>query len=150
MSDGGAGDVDALRPFLLVASFVNPHDIVLFPAWQQRSPVRPSPLDPPHVPAAPTADEDLSTKPAAQIAFREAYYSGYGVAPAIDRTYTRNAQRYRDLYYRLHAEVDGPIDRVRRAVTEGGSAECGAGADGRSRRSAGGTRRPAPEVVQPV
>ena len=116
-----AGDAEALRPFLLVASFVNPHDIVLFPAWQQRSPVRPSPLDPPHVPAAPTADEDLSTKPAAQIAFREAYYSGYGVAPAIDRIYTRNAQRYRDLYYRLHAEVDGPIDRVRRAVTEGGS-----------------------------
>ena len=28
-----AGDAEALRPFLLVASFVNPHDIVLFPAW---------------------------------------------------------------------------------------------------------------------
>ena len=60
-------------------------------------------------------------QPAAQIAFREAYYSGYGPAPAINRTYERNAQRYRDLYYRLHAEVDAPIDRVRRAVTEGGS-----------------------------
>jgi arylsulfatase A-like enzyme len=116
-----AGDADALRPFLLVASFVNPHDIVLFPAWSRRSPVQPSPLDPPKVPAAPTADEDLSTKPAAQIAFREAYYSGYGPAPAIDRTYTSGAQRYRDLYYRLHADVDAPIDRVRRAVTEGGS-----------------------------
>ncbi len=116
-----AGDVDAMRPFLLVASFVNPHDIVLFPAWQRRSPVRPSPLDPPPIPPAPTADEDLSTKPAAQIAYREAYYSGYGPAPAIDRTYTRQAQRYRNLYYRLHAEVDAPIDRVRRAVTEGGS-----------------------------
>ncbi|EFG77877.1 arylsulfatase [Mycobacterium parascrofulaceum ATCC BAA-614] len=116
------GDPAALRPFLLVASFVNPHDIVLFPAWVRRSPVEPSPLDPPAVPAPPTADEDLSTKPAAQIAFREAYYSGYGPAPAVDRTYGRNAQRYRDLYYRLHAEVDGPIDRVRRAVTEGGSA----------------------------
>ncbi len=116
-----AGDADALRPFLLVASFVNPHDIVLFPAWVRRSPVQPSPLDPPKVPAAPTADEDLSTKPAAQIAFREAYYTGYGVAPAVDRTYHSNAQRYRDLYYRLHAEVDTPIDRVRRAVTDGGS-----------------------------
>jgi arylsulfatase A-like enzyme len=117
-----AGDADALRPFLLVASFVNPHDIVLFPAWQRRSPLTPSPsLDPPHVPAAPTADEDLRTKPAAQIAFREAYYSGYGPAPAIGRGYKRNAQQYRDLYYRLHAEVDGPLDRVRRAVTEGGS-----------------------------
>lgn len=117
-----AGDAEALRPFLLVASFVNPHDIVLFPAWQRRSPVTPSPsMDPPHVPAAPTAAEDLRTKPAAQIAFREAYYSGYGPAPAISRTYRRNAQQYRDLYYRLHAEVDAPLDRVRRAVTEGGS-----------------------------
>ncbi|ULE33995.1 sulfatase-like hydrolase/transferase [Mycobacterium sp. IDR2000157661] len=116
-----AGDQAAMRPFLLVASFVNPHDIVLFPAWARRSPIQPSPLDPPSVPAPPTAEEDLSTKPAAQIAFREAYYSGYGPAPAIDRTYTRNAQRYRDLYYRLHAEVDGPIDRVRRMVTENGS-----------------------------
>ena len=116
-----AGDQAALRPFLLVASFVNPHDIVLFPTWSRRGPVKPSPLDPPPVAPAPTADEDLSTKPAAQIAFREAYYSGYGPAPMINRTYDRKAQQYRDLYYRLHAEVDGPIDRVRRAVTEGGS-----------------------------
>ncbi|MGZ8802447.1 MAG: sulfatase-like hydrolase/transferase, partial [Mycobacterium sp.] len=117
-----AGDPAALRPFLLVASFVNPHDIVLFPAWARRNPLQPSPLDPPPVPPAPTAKEDLSTKPAAQIAFREAYYSGYGPARAIERTYRRQAQQYRDLYYRLHAEVDTPIDRVRRAVTEGGSA----------------------------
>ncbi|MFV0494049.1 sulfatase-like hydrolase/transferase [Mycobacterium sp.] len=116
-----AGDPAALRPFLLVVSFVNPHDIVLFPGWVRRSPVRPSHLDPPPVPAAPTSDEDLSTKPAAQIAFRETYYSGYGPARVVKRNYSRNAQRYRDLYYRLHAEVDGPIDRVRHAVTEGGS-----------------------------
>lgn len=114
-----AGDPQALRPFLLVASFVNPHDIVLFPQWVRRSPVKPSPLDPPHVPAAPTADEDLSTKPAAQIAFREAYYSGYGPAAVMERTYRRNAQQYRNLYYRLHAQVDGPLERVRRAVVEG-------------------------------
>jgi len=114
-----AGEPDALRPFLLVASFVNPHDIVLFPTWVLRSPLRSSPLDPPHVPPAPTADEDLRTKPAAQIAFREAYYSGYGPAPAIQTVYDRFGQRYRDLYYRLHAEVDTPIDQVRRAVTGG-------------------------------
>ncbi|MEJ6537606.1 MAG: sulfatase-like hydrolase/transferase, partial [Mycobacterium sp.] len=112
-----AGDPEALRPFLLVASFVNPHDIVLFPAWVVRSPVKPSHLDPPQVPPAPTADEDLRTKPAAQIAFREAYYSGYGPAGPVEQIYQRNGQRYRDLYYRLHAEVDSPIDRVRRAVT---------------------------------
>lgn len=116
-----AGDREALRPFLLVASFVNPHDIVLFPTWVLRSPVKPSPMDPPHIPPSPTAEEDLRTKPAAQIAFREAYYSGYAPGPAIEAIYQRNAQRYRDLYYRLHAEVDSPIDRVRRTVTDGGS-----------------------------
>ena len=115
------GEPEALRPFLLVASFVNPHDIVLFPAWVLRSPVKPSHLDPPAVAPAPTADEDLRDKPAAQIAFREAYYSGSGPAGPVEQIYTRNGQRYRDLYYRLHAEVDSPIDRVRRAVTDGGS-----------------------------
>lgn len=114
-----AGDAAALRPFLLVASFVNPHDIVLFPAWSRRSPLKASPLDPPQVPAAPTANEDLRSKPAAQAAFRDAYYSGYGPAASVARTYRRKAQEYRDLYYRLHAEVDGPLDRVRRAVTAG-------------------------------
>lgn len=118
------GDADALRPFLLVASFVNPHDIVLFPAWVRRgNPLAPSPLDPPHVSPAPTAAEDLRTKPAAQIAYRAAYPSGYGPAAVVSRTYERRAQEYRDLYLRLHAEVDRPLDRVRRAVTEGGSEE---------------------------
>jgi arylsulfatase A-like enzyme len=118
-----AGDADALRPFLLVASFVNPHDVVIFPAWQRKNPVAPSPLDPPTVPAPPTRDESLADKPAAQVAYRQAYYSGYGPAPAVERIYRKNEQAYRDLYYRLHAEADGPIDRVRRAVTEGGSTD---------------------------
>lgn len=116
-----AGDRQALRPFLLVASFVNPHDIVLFPIWQRRSPLAASRLDPPHVPEAPTRHDDMTTKPAAQIAYRNAYYSGYGPAPAVARLYERNEQAYRDLYYRLHAEGDAPLDRVRRAVTENGS-----------------------------
>lgn len=116
-----AGDPEALRPFLLVASFVNPHDIVLFPAWTRRMPIKPGPLDPPHVTEAPTQNEDLSLKPSAQIAFRESYPSAYGPPSAIARIYRTNAQQYRDLYYRLHAEVDTPLDRVRKAVTEGGS-----------------------------
>ncbi len=118
-----AGDSDALRPFLLVASFVNPHDIVLFPAWLRRNPISPSPLDPPAVPAAPTADEDLAAKPAAQSAYRASYPSGYGFAPLVGRAYKQNAQQYRDLYYRLHAEVDAPLDRVREAVTSNGSTD---------------------------
>jgi arylsulfatase A-like enzyme/putative intracellular protease/amidase len=117
-----AGDEDAARPFLLVASFVNPHDIVLFPAWARRgSPVEAGPNDPPHVPEAPTAHEDLASKPAAQIAYRETYPSGYGPIPAVAGTYKKKAQEYRDLYYRLHAEVDGPLDQVRQAVTANGA-----------------------------
>ncbi len=115
------GDEAAKRPFLLVASFTNPHDIVLFPAWVRRSPLEASPSDPPAVAESPTDHEDLASKPAAQIAFREAYYSGYGPVPVVRRSYRNNGQRYRDLYHRLHAEVDGPLDRVRRAVTDGGS-----------------------------
>ncbi len=118
-----ADDPDALRPFLLVASFVNPHDIVLFPAWLRRWPLDASPLDPPATPPSPTDDEDLADKPAAQVAYRAAYPSGYGPAPAVQRLYDRNRQRYRDLYFRLHAEVDAPLDRVRRAVTDGGSGQ---------------------------
>ena len=115
-----AGDPEALRPFLLVASFVNPHDIVLFPLWVNRG--MPSELDGvevPDVPMSPSDFEDLRTKPAAHVAYRAAYPSCYGPAGPVAAVYRDNHQRYRDLYYQLHATVDGPIDRVRRAVTEG-------------------------------
>ncbi len=126
-----AGDRVAAKPFLLVASFVNPHDIVLWPLWARRGlPFEDrSASDEPHGPwsppiaQAPTADEDLSTKPAAQAAYRDSYPTAYGPAPLIRRAYQKRSQEYRDLYYRLHAEVDGPIDQVRRAVTSGGSQE---------------------------
>ena len=114
-----SGDAEALRPFLLVASFVNPHDIVLFPGWrrQENNPIKKSDLDPPKVPEPPTRHEDLSSKPAAQIAYKNAYFSGYGPHNRVKRIYERNEQAYRDLYYRLHLEVDGPIDSVRKTVS---------------------------------
>ena len=118
-----AGDPDAHKPFLLVVCFVNPHDIVLWPLYFRKPPIDPSGRGLPDVPSAPTAREDLSTKPAAQIAFRASYPTCYGPAPAIEYAYRAGAQRYRNLYLQLHAEVDGPIDRVRRAVTEGGSTD---------------------------
>ncbi len=123
-----AGEAAALRPFLLVASFVNPHDIVfapvwLGPAWLRRSEISLTAAEPPPIPASPTDDEDLSTKPAAQIAYRASYPTTYGLTPVVERVYRNHAAEYRSLYYRLHAEVDGPLDRVRRAVTEGGSSD---------------------------
>ncbi len=114
-------DPDACRPFLLVVSFVNPHDIVLFLGWTRRSPLADDPYRTPDVPPPPTADEDLSTKPAAQAAYRASYPTGY--APLGGSPYDEFGDDYRRLYYRLHADVDGPIDRVRRAVTENGSSD---------------------------
>jgi arylsulfatase A-like enzyme len=113
-----AGDADALRPFLLVASFVNPHDIVLFPGWTRTSPIGDDdPYGTPAVSAAPTADEDLSTKPAVQREYRDKYESGY--APIADGVYAEHAERYRRWYLRFHAEVDRHVDAVRRAVVDG-------------------------------
>ncbi len=119
------GDINALKPFLLVVSFVNPHDIVLFPPWRrpENNPLAPSDFDPPEIPAPPTRFEDLSTKPAAQIAYKYSYYSGYGPQRAVQRIYEGNEQAYRDLYYRLHLEVDAPLDRVRKAIVSDTSRE---------------------------
>jgi len=121
-----AGDADALRPFLLVASFVNPHDIVLFPLWMRRGmPAELAGVDVPEVPMSPSDLEDLRHKPAAHVAYRAAYPSCYGPAGAVAPLYQEHHQRYRDLYYQLHATVDGPLDRVRRAVTDGVDASGG-------------------------
>jgi arylsulfatase A-like enzyme/putative intracellular protease/amidase len=118
-----AGDAEALKPFLLVASFVNPHDIVLWPAWLRRNPLKNSPMQLPTIDESPTDNEDLASKPAAQIAYRESYASGYGPVPLVNNAYKRNAAEYRQFYYRLHAEVDGPLEQVRRAITDDGSEE---------------------------
>ena len=114
-----AGEAKAAKPFLLICSFVNPHDIVLLPLFMRTGkPFPPSVAPPPPIPAPPTADEDLATKPALHSAYRDAYYSGYAISPLVKRTYEKNLDEYRELYYRFHHDVDGPIDRVRRAVTD--------------------------------
>jgi arylsulfatase A-like enzyme/putative intracellular protease/amidase len=115
-----AGDAAAAKPFLLVCSFVNPHDIVLWPLFMRRGkPFPPSVAEPPAIPASPTDGEDLRSKPAVQSAFRDAYYSAYGPTRIVRRSYEKNLDDYRQTYYRMHHDVDGPIDRVRQAVTSG-------------------------------
>ena len=75
-----AGDEEALKPFLLMCCFVNPHDIVLFPRFMRQGKTYPPSLaPPPTIPPSPTDDEDLSSKPALHSAYRDAYYSGYAV-----------------------------------------------------------------------
>ena len=119
-----AGDAAAQRPFLLVASFVNPHDIVLFPLWMRGGiPNEISSIDTPGVGPSPSDAEDLRSKPAAQIAYRAAYPTCYGPAIGVAPIYRNNAQRYRDLYYQLHVAADAHVDRVRRTVTEQGTGD---------------------------
>jgi len=121
-----AGDRDAQKPFLLVTSFVNPHDIVLFPLWMRRGmPDELDGIEVPEVPMAPSAFEDLRHKPAAHVAYRAGYPSCYGPAGPVTALYQENHQRYRDLYHQLHVTVDGPLDRVRTAVTNGVTATSG-------------------------
>ncbi len=114
-----AGDPAACRPFLLVASFVNPHDICFFPLWSVRSPVPPTENGPPDTPPPPTAAEDLAGKPDAQRAYRDAWASAMGPRPLIAGIYRTRAAAERRLYYRLHQEVDSSLERVRAAVVAG-------------------------------
>ncbi|MEM7143247.1 MAG: sulfatase-like hydrolase/transferase [Actinomycetota bacterium] len=113
-----AGDEDATKPFLLVCSFVNPHDIVLWPILARR-PYPDHEHMPPAVPPSPTDDEDLGSKPALQSAYRDSYFSGYGPTPLARRPYATRPDEYRRTYYRLHADVDAPMDRVRATVLGG-------------------------------
>ncbi len=113
------GDPEALRPLLLFVSFVNPHDIVLWPRFAMRDPLAPDPEHPPTVPEAPTQYEDLRDKPATQVAYRDAYYAMYGPPGLIRRAYEQQAERYRRTYMRLHLEVDRQIERVRAEILEG-------------------------------
>ncbi|MEM7093274.1 MAG: sulfatase-like hydrolase/transferase [Actinomycetota bacterium] len=118
-----SGDSGAMRPFLLVASFVNPHDIVLFPPWKARNddhglPLNPDLTPPPAVPPSPTDDDDLADRPTVQRGYRDNYTSMYAPGDAIPTIYRDHAEEYRAFYYALHAEVDEPIDRVRQAVTD--------------------------------
>ena len=117
-----AGEADALRPFLLVASFVNPHDIVLFPPWLRRGLPTNDALPPaPPVAASPTDADDLADRPGVQRGYRDNYVSMYGARDAVASAYRDHGAEYRQFYYQLHAEVDGPIDQVRTVVSDTGS-----------------------------
>ncbi len=88
------------RPWLTVASFVNPHDIAFAgPAWDAiGTPVDPAVPDPP---AAPSQDDGFGDRPRCQEAFRELWPKVLFEIP-LDEAYRR-------LYYFLHELVDASI-----------------------------------------
>lgn len=98
------------RPFLLVNSFVNPHDIVFYGIVWSRLFGLPYPdlSEVPPIPPPPTQDEDLSTKPRAQASYVEQYGKMFLPQPVSDE--------YRRFYYFLQARVDQYILEVYRRL----------------------------------
>lgn len=94
------------KPWFIMCSFVNPHDIALFGAYTRALPQYNFGVDPsvPYIPPAPTALESLSAKPLAQFSYRNIY--PYALQPLLDTLF------YRQLYYSLQLEVDRQICKV--------------------------------------
>ncbi|GIP38382.1 sulfatase [Paenibacillus sp. J31TS4] len=96
---------DSAKPWLVVASFVNPHDIVLYGSLTERLPVFRFAVDPmPPVPPPPTEGETLATKPRCQASYRRIYPRA--LQPIGNRAH------YRQLYYQLQKEADRQMLRV--------------------------------------
>lgn len=98
------------QPWLIVNSFVNPHDIVLFGiAWKNFG----YPLTEGFVPSIPrpqTERESLETKPRAQKSYVDVYPKMLMPQPTVEE--------YRQFYYYLQKESDGHIWNVYKRLRE--------------------------------
>jgi len=93
------------KPLLLVSSFVNPHDIVLYgPLWTYWGlPVTDATLNFP-IAEAPTQGEDLAGKPTAQASYVENYARMFQDQP--------KDEAYRRFYYYVQKLADAQVKRV--------------------------------------
>lgn len=98
------------KPWLIVSSFVNPHDIALYGELTKLSPVFNFDVDAsvPLIPHAPTANESLLTKPTAQASYRDTYPQAFQP--------TRDSLFYRQLYFSLQKQVDKEMYKVYNAL----------------------------------
>ena len=103
-------DKKRLNPWFIACSFVNPHDLTLYGDFTEFDPAFNFEIDPtlPFIPPAPTANEDLKTKPRAQASYREIYPEA--LQP------TKDSLKYRQLYYSLQKKVDMDIQTVLKAL----------------------------------
>lgn len=101
---------EAYQPWLMVASFVNPHDIALYGTVTERLPFFRFHVDEsvPHVEPPPTQRETLLTKPRCQSSYENVYPQAF--QPITDHAF------YRRLYYQLQHNVDQEMMRVLEAL----------------------------------
>lgn len=94
------------KPWLLVASLVNPHDITLWGELTAKAQGFDFMIDEsvPIIPPAPTANEDLFSKPDCQASYKERYQVGF--QPTFDN------ETYRRLYYSLNLTADRNVDKI--------------------------------------
>jgi len=95
-------------PWLAVASFVNPHDIVLFGALWRSWGYSFDDDTVPEIPEPPTQHESLRSKPSCQADFVEKYGKVFLPQPQIPI--------YRRFYYYLHKLADQQVQRVLRRI----------------------------------
>ncbi|CAM3616348.1 arylsulfatase [Brevibacillus invocatus] len=97
-------------PWLVVASFVNPHDIVLYGDLTATLPVYRFEVEPmPDVAPPPTFSESLHTKPRCQASYRDILPRA--LQPISDQAF------YRKLYYQLQKNADQEMMKVYEALT---------------------------------
>jgi len=101
-----------VRPWFIVSSFVNPHDITLWGLWANlgfvgdfkfdiEEGVVPKDLFDPAL-FQQTVEDNLATKPSAQASYQQTY--ARWMQPILNDPATR--QRYSRYYYQLHKNVD--------------------------------------------
>ena len=92
------------QPWLTVCSMLNPHDIAMFGVVALAQGLRYDNESVPHIPDAPTHEEDLSTKPSCQKSYNEVWGKMLAPQPWIETQ--------RRFYYQLQKTVDDQIGRV--------------------------------------
>ncbi|MFI8494362.1 sulfatase-like hydrolase/transferase [Peribacillus butanolivorans] len=99
------------KPWLVVASFVNPHDIVLYGSLTAHLPLFRFDVESiiPEVAPPPSINELLFTKPQCQASYRVIYPKC--LQPILDQSF------YRKLYYQLQKKADQQMLKVFEALT---------------------------------
>ncbi|WP_368505759.1 sulfatase-like hydrolase/transferase [Alkalihalophilus sp. As8PL] len=104
--------IEEQKPWFIMCSLVNPHDIALYGVLTAVQPTFHFEVDQtlPFIPPAPTVEESLTTKPRAQESYRYTYPRA--LQPIIDNNF------YRQLYYSLQKKADQEMKKVFKALKQ--------------------------------